>query len=89
MQLLRLAAAVLLALGAATLPATAEKRVALVIGNGAYEHADKLTNPVTDSRNLRDALKKDRQRQALVAEWCGHLCRRVRRSPCHSKRNAR
>ena len=36
--------------------AHAEIRVALVIGNGAYEHADKLVNPVTDARRMRDAL---------------------------------
>src|ERR1035437_6476757 len=41
-----------------TLPGYAEKRVALVIGNGAYQHADKLANPVTDARRLRDALAK-------------------------------
>ena len=34
----------------------AEKRVALVIGNGDYQHADKLANPVTDARRMRDAL---------------------------------
>jgi uncharacterized caspase-like protein len=39
-------------------PAWADRRVALVIGNGAYQHADRLANPVTDARNLRDALKK-------------------------------
>jgi Caspase domain len=38
--------------------AQAETRVALVIGNARYEHADKLANPVTDARNLRDALEK-------------------------------
>jgi hypothetical protein len=32
----------------------AEKRVALVIGNGAYERADRLANPVTDARRMRD-----------------------------------
>ena len=53
---LLLAACVTLALGVQT--ALADRRVALIIGNGAYEHADKLANPVTDSRNLREALKK-------------------------------
>jgi hypothetical protein len=47
-------AAMLLCLG--MLPGHAEKRVALVVGNGDYQHADKLTNPVTDARRLRDAL---------------------------------
>ncbi len=34
----------------------AEKRVALVIGNRAYRHAEKLANPVNDARGIRDAL---------------------------------
>ena len=38
-------------------PQGAETRVALIIGNGQYEHADKLANPVTDARNMRDALQ--------------------------------
>jgi uncharacterized caspase-like protein len=41
-----------------SLPSHAEKRVALVIGNGNYQHADKLSNPVTDARRLRDTLGK-------------------------------
>ena len=45
-----------LALACALAPAHAEKRVALVIGNGAYVHADKLTNPINDARGMRDAL---------------------------------
>jgi hypothetical protein len=47
-------AAMLMCLGGP--PGHAEKRVALVIGNGAYKHADKLANPVTDARKMRDAL---------------------------------
>jgi hypothetical protein len=39
-------------------PAHAEKRVALVIGNGAYSHAEVLENPVNDARGVRDALKQ-------------------------------
>ena len=38
--------------------ASADSRVALVIGNGAYQHADKLANPVIDARNMRDALDR-------------------------------
>jgi hypothetical protein len=38
--------------------ALAETRVALVIGNGDYEHVDKLANPVTDSRAMRNVLAK-------------------------------
>jgi uncharacterized protein len=47
-------ALMLLTFGA--LPGHAEKRVALVIGNGDYQHADKLANPVADARGMRDAL---------------------------------
>jgi formylglycine-generating enzyme required for sulfatase activity/uncharacterized caspase-like protein len=36
----------------------AEKRVALVVGNAAYRHADALANPVNDARGVRDALKQ-------------------------------
>lgn len=36
----------------------ADKRVALIVGNGAYEHADPLANPVNDARNVRKALSK-------------------------------
>jgi hypothetical protein len=34
----------------------AEKRVALVIGNGGYQHANKPANPVNDARRMREAL---------------------------------
>lgn len=37
--------------------AQAQKRVALVIGNAAYEHVPKLTNPANDARDLAAALK--------------------------------
>jgi formylglycine-generating enzyme required for sulfatase activity/uncharacterized caspase-like protein len=46
-----------LALMCTLAPAHAEKRVALVIGNAAYLHADRLANPVNDARGMRDALK--------------------------------
>jgi hypothetical protein len=35
----------------AVAPSHAEKRVALVIGNGAYRYADKLVNPPSPSRS--------------------------------------
>src|SRR4051812_35900824 len=38
--------------------AHADKRVALVIGNGAYQYADKLPNPVIDARRMKEALMK-------------------------------
>jgi uncharacterized caspase-like protein len=40
------------------IPARADRRVALIVGNGNYQHADKLTNPITDARNMRNALAK-------------------------------
>jgi formylglycine-generating enzyme required for sulfatase activity len=42
---------------AAVAPAHADKRVALVIGNGAYRHADPLAIPVNDARAVRDVLR--------------------------------
>ena len=30
----------------------------LIVGNSAYEHTRKLDNPITDARNMRDALMK-------------------------------
>src|ERR1700741_4298021 len=48
-----LAAALLLAGG----PALAEKRVALVIGNAAYQNVPRLPNPVNDSSTIAATLK--------------------------------
>src|SRR5215468_803521 len=41
---------------AATASAHAEKRVALVIGNSAYQHARTLANPANDARLMSDTL---------------------------------
>ena len=38
--------------------ALAAERVALVIGNGAYEHAPRLGNSTNDAKDIRDALVK-------------------------------
>jgi hypothetical protein len=38
--------------------AVAEKRVALVVGNGAYTHATRLNNPVNDAKDVTAALKR-------------------------------
>ncbi len=52
-------AALLTALLIALPPAAhADTRVALVIGNGAYQHLPNLKNPPNDARDLADALKK-------------------------------
>src|SRR5262245_12700656 len=39
-------------------PASAEKRVALVIGNAAYLHTSKLVNPKNDAADVAAALRK-------------------------------
>lgn len=39
-------------------PALAEKRVALVIGNGAYTAAGRLSNPENDAKDMASALEK-------------------------------
>lgn len=41
-----------------TLPAQAERRVALVVGNGAYENAGPLRNPVNDARAVAQSLQR-------------------------------
>jgi uncharacterized caspase-like protein len=56
-RFLQFIAATWLALVCALTPAHADKRVALVIGNAAYRHADRLANPVNDARGMRDALR--------------------------------
>ena len=38
-------------------PAAAEKRVALVIGNGAYKNASKLPNPTNDAKAIAGMLQ--------------------------------
>ena len=53
-------AAALVALGLTIAPAAAEleKRVALVVGNGAYKTAPHLDNPVNDAKGVSAALKR-------------------------------
>jgi formylglycine-generating enzyme required for sulfatase activity len=48
---------VLAAMLSATAPASAEKRVALVVGNGAYTNIPKLDNPANDARLMADTLR--------------------------------
>ena len=56
LRILALLAAVCAALCAAN-PARAETRVALVVGNSAYSHAPKLTNPMNDAHDMTAAIK--------------------------------
>lgn len=44
----------------AAVPANAAKRVALVIGNSAYEHAAVLDNPINDANDVAAALQKQK-----------------------------
>src|SRR5262249_15277976 len=39
-------------------PAFAEKRVALVIGNGAYQNVPRLANPIKDAKAIAAMLQK-------------------------------
>ena len=48
---------VAIAVFAIPLSAQAQKRVALIIGNSAYEHTPKLTNPRNDATDVAAALK--------------------------------
>jgi len=50
--------AVAVAYALLVLPAAAEKRVALVVGNSAYVHSGALSNPVNDAGDMGDALKQ-------------------------------
>ena len=54
----RVAIAVVLLLLPTAAFAQAEKRVALVIGNSAYQHTPKLANPTNDAADISAALKK-------------------------------
>ena len=54
--LLRAAIALLLASILGPAHALAEKRVALIVGNGAYQNASTLANPPNDARDIAAAL---------------------------------
>jgi S1-C subfamily serine protease len=49
--------AALLLFAALMSPAFAEKRVALVVGNGAYTYVPRLTNPANDARLMSETLR--------------------------------
>src|SRR3974377_1466192 len=48
----------LIAVTAGSDPALAERRVALVIGNGAYQNVAKLDNPTNDAGAIADMFQK-------------------------------
>src|SRR5262249_29945171 len=52
------AVAVLVLLALLSLPAHAQKRVALVIGNSAYQHTPRLENPKNDATDMAAVLKQ-------------------------------
>jgi Caspase domain len=69
MSILRVAGAAVVGIvaGMQTVAAAhAETRVALVIGNGAYENVPHLTNPTNDAKLIADALHQDRFEVTLV-----------------------
>lgn len=41
----------------APLAAASQKRIALVVGNGAYEHVSKLPNPANDAKSISEKLR--------------------------------
>jgi Caspase domain len=49
---------ILLAPVAASVPACAQKRVALVVGNAAYQYTARLANPTNDADDMTAALRK-------------------------------
>jgi hypothetical protein len=49
---------VLLGVVAASVPGRAEKRVALVVGNGAYQYTARLANPTNDADDMTAVLRK-------------------------------
>src|SRR5215475_5001587 len=53
-----LAALVAAVIGLCAAPSFADNRVALVIGNGAYQHVAHLTNPANDAADVAAALKR-------------------------------
>jgi hypothetical protein len=57
MVCIRVGAAVLVALLLLLTPASAEKRVALVVGNSRYEHSPTLLNPANDANDIATVLK--------------------------------
>jgi uncharacterized caspase-like protein len=54
---IRLGALILTAITLMLTPASAEKRVALVVGNTHYEHSPALTNPANDAEDVARVLK--------------------------------
>jgi len=56
-----------------TIPSFADKRVALVIGNGSYQYTPALINPPSDAKDVAEALKA-----------IGFDVKGKRRTPCSS-----
>ena len=57
-QRFKASAVMIFVLGLVPLPALAEQRVALVIGNAAYAHAPRLANPLNDAADIGAALTR-------------------------------
>ena len=77
MSLLRFVALCLLSLALSALDAKADKRVALVIGNGAYRNVPTLANPTNDAADIGAALAAARR---TLARQSGRRPRRAKRA---------
>ena len=49
--------AIIAAIIGTTIPAVAEKRVALIVGNSAYKHVSRLENPANDAKLMAETLR--------------------------------
>src|SRR5215468_3149869 len=49
--------AIIAAIIGTTVPALAEKRVALIVGNSAYKHVARLENPANDAKLMAETLR--------------------------------
>jgi peptidoglycan hydrolase-like protein with peptidoglycan-binding domain len=57
-RLFRLLSLLILTISAFAAPASASRRVALVVGNGAYTHVTRLQNPVNDAQDMQQRLTR-------------------------------
>jgi hypothetical protein len=74
------------AVGLLNTPASADKRVALVIGNGAYQHTERLLNPKNDAEHVSAALRRT---GFEAINYIGFRCALARPTACASKTRER
>jgi hypothetical protein len=68
MRLVAALLAVALWMSSSAIVEAAEKRVALVLGNGAYQNADVLANPVNDVAQLQPGTTPGGNRWFIAAD---------------------